>query len=520
MNTNVLEIQGFELSPQQTRVWELQRAGDGAYLAHCAIMARGRLSGDLLKGALEQVIRRHEIFRTTFQCLAGVDTPLQVIGDESVYWADDDDWSQLSQIEQETQLQMLFHPRSLPTIDLAEGPIVHARVVKLSTSKQILFITLPALCADSGTLKNVVHEIGRELAPEEYENGEVTLQYADFAQWQNEVTREQQAEPDDEFWNGTKPVNAKLPFEVTNAGDNGFEPDVVITKISAPVTKKIQSFANDRQVQISTFLMACWQILISRLASESQVLVGVNFDGRKYDELKSAMGLFARYLPVQTQVSGNHRFNEFLNNIELACEHSYRNQEYFQLENMFPSDGKSEASPFFDFCFDFEDRSKDFAATDFSLSLYTQYVCVDRFKIKLTCNLTANEIVVETHYNSRFFQRRNIERLSEEFCSVVESAANDPEAFISDLNLLSPVEREQVVVKWNETNAEFPSETCIHEQFEQQVERTPQATAVIFNGEELSYQELNARANQLAHYLRERGANVGEPIGLCVERSV
>ncbi len=503
MRTNALEIEGFQLSPQQTRVWELQRAGDNAYLAHCAILAKGRVSTDSLKRALERVVNRHEILRTTFQCLVGVDTPLQVIVDSGVRWADDDDWSELSPAEQETQLQTLF--RSSPKIDLAEGPIMSARVVKLSAGRQILLLTLPALCADSATLKNLVHEIGREMAPGEYENGEVVLQYADFAAWQNEVSEEQAAEQDDEFGSTPRP-NAKLAFEVTSVGNTSFEPDFVTSKISAALTRQIQN----RQVQIPTFLMACWQILISRLASEAEVLLGVNFDGRKYDELKSAMGLFAMYLPVQTQVRGNSRFNEFLNNVELASEHSYRNQEYFRSENL----------SFFDFCFDFEDRAKDFAATDFSLSIYNQYVCADRFKIKLTCIQTAEEIVVETHYDSQLFQRTSIERLTEEFCCLVESATDDPEAFISDLNLLSPVEREQVLVRWNETKAEYPRETCIHELFEQQVERTPEATAVIFRGEELSYRELNARANQLAHYLRERGVSAGEPVGLCVERSV
>src|SRR2546423_612327 len=267
MRTNALEIEGFQLSPQQTRVWELQRAGDGAYMAHCAILAEGKVSADSLKGALERVVERHEIFRTTFQCLMGVDTPLQVIVDSGVCWANDDDWSELSPAEQEAQLQTLFHRGSLPKIDLAEGPILLARVVRLSASKQILLLTLPALCADSETLRNVVHEIGRELAPREYKNGDVTLQYADFSAWQNEVTAER-AETDDEFWDGPRPVdrpNAKLSCEATTAGDAGFEPDFVISKMSAPLTKKIQKLAQVRQVRIPTFLMACWQILISRL---------------------------------------------------------------------------------------------------------------------------------------------------------------------------------------------------------------------------------------------------------------
>ena len=154
------------------------------------------------------------------------------------------------------------------------------------------------------------------------------------------------------------------------------------------------------------------------------------------------------------------------------------------------------------------------------MSVYSQYVCVDRFKIKLASSLTANEIVAEVHYDSDSFQSRDIERLVEQFSCLIESVTNDPEARISDLNLLSNAEREQLLVKWNETSAEYPREACIHELFEQQVERTPEAIAVSFGAAELSYRELNERANQLAHYLREHGVRADQPVGLCVERSV
>src|SRR5262249_51096461 len=153
-----------------------------AYLAHCAILAKGsQLSVGSLKGALERVVKRHEILRTTFQCLVGVDTPLQVITNGDVGWSHDDDWSELSQVEQEIKLETLFQRGSLPKIDLAQGPVLQARVVKLGSSRYLLLLTLPAMCADAATFKNVVQEIGCELAPGEYENGEVALQYADFA---------------------------------------------------------------------------------------------------------------------------------------------------------------------------------------------------------------------------------------------------------------------------------------------------------------------------------------------------
>ena len=144
MTTNALQIEGFQLSSQQTRLWELQRAGGDAYVAHCAILAKGKVTAESFKAALERVVARHEILRTTFQCLVGVDTPLQVIVAGGVGWADDEDWSDLSQVEQEIRLQTLFQRDSLPQVDLAAGPILQARVVKLGSSQQLLIVSLPA----------------------------------------------------------------------------------------------------------------------------------------------------------------------------------------------------------------------------------------------------------------------------------------------------------------------------------------------------------------------------------------
>src|SRR5687767_12950868 len=523
MSTNAIEIVGFQLSPQQGRLWPRQRGVDSSYRSHCAILAEGTLASETLKEALESVVKQHEIFRTTFHSVVGVDAPLQVIMDAGVSWGNDDDWSALAPDEQEVQLEILFHQASLQKIDLAQGPILLARVVKLASSKQLLLVSLPALCADAGTLKNLVQEISRELTPsDERSEWQAPLQYADFSEWQNEVTREQQAKPEDESWNGPKLLDrptAKLPFDTAVAGENDFKSDFFALKMRAPVASNIQKLVKVHDVRVSTFLLACWQILIWRLTGEADVFLGVNFDGRKYEELKSAMGLFAKYLPVRTQIDGNRKFNEFLSDVELTWGNGDRHQD-FSWENMFSSDGKSEASSFFDFCFDFEDRSKTFASAGFSLSVFNQYVCVDRFKIKLTSILTANEIVAEVHYDSDSFQRRDIERLVEQFSCLIESVTNDPKARISDLNLLSSSEREQMLVKWNETSAEYPRAMCIHELFEQQVERTPEAIAVIFGEEELSYRELNERANQLAHYLRAGGVSAEQRVGLCVERSL
>jgi hypothetical protein len=410
--------------------------------------------------------------------------------DAGVSWGNDDDWSALAPDEQEVQLETLFHQASLQTIDLAQGPILHARVVKLASRKQLLLVSLPALCADAGTLKNLVHEISRELTPpDERSEWTAPLQYADFSEWQNEVTSEQHAKPQDSSRNGPKLLDrphARLPFDTTVAGESDFKSDFFALKMRAPVASNLQKLVKVHDVRVSTFMLACWQILIWRLTGEADVFLGVNFDGRKYEELKSAMGLFAKYLPVRTQIDGNRKFNEFLSDVELTWEHGDRHQD-FSWDDMFSSAGKSEASSFFDFCFDFEDRSKSFAAADFSLSVSNQYVCVDRFKIKLTSILTANEIVAEVHYDSDSFQRRDIERLVEQFSCLIESVTNDPKARISDLNLLSSSEREQMLVGWNETSAEYPRAMCIHELFEQQVERTPEAIAVIFGEEELTY---------------------------------
>src|SRR5205085_4554398 len=164
MSTEIIEIEGFQLSPQQSRVGALQGAGDDTtYRAHCAIVAEGNVAPTALKKALEEVVRRHEILRTTFRRLPGVEIPLQVIGDGGVSWAADEDWSESSPTEQERRLATLLQQAHAQRLDLEADPTLHACLLTFSPRKRVLVVILPALCADAGTLKNLIREISREI---------------------------------------------------------------------------------------------------------------------------------------------------------------------------------------------------------------------------------------------------------------------------------------------------------------------------------------------------------------------
>ncbi|NEQ20420.1 MAG: amino acid adenylation domain-containing protein [Microcoleus sp. SIO2G3] len=263
--------------------------------------------------------------------------------------------------------------------------------------------------------------------------------------------------------------------------------------------------------------MACWQIILWRLTGQQTVIVGQNFEGRKYEELEQALGLFAKYLPLSCQLEKEYRFSEIIGQVDKASQEVYKWQEYFDWEKTVDLNKNSE---FFPFSFEFLQHPETYYTNDVLFSIVRQYVCSDRFKVKLSCIRRDDALVLEFHYDSALFDAAAIQNLASQFQTLLESAIAHPEAAIGTLAILQPRDRQQLLVEFNQTQADYPQDKCIHQLFEQQAESTPDRIAVVFEDQQLTYAELNARANKLAHYLQRLGVGSEIIVGLCVERSV
>jgi amino acid adenylation domain-containing protein len=516
-------INGFRLSPHQQRLWLIQQDSQ-AYRAQCALLLEGYLKIEVLKEALHKIVRRHEILRTTFQSLPGMKVPVQVVADDSVLLLHHINLSDLGTQEQEAKIEELFQETRRQPFNFEQGPLLRFSLLTLSTNKHVLLVSLPSLCADAWTLKNLVREISQsyEACLKDEEHFDELLQYVQFAEWQNELLLEEDAEAGKEYWRkrNLSPIPAfRLPFEKEQAEKTSFEPASLALEISSESVEKIETIANEHSTSVATFLLACWQALLWRLTGQTDIVVGDACDGRQHEMLYNALGLFTRWVPIHCHFEGDLRFSELLSQITAARHNACEWQDYFVWDEVGLA-GDDSVVPFFPVGFEFEKQALPCRADDISISVYKQYVCTECFNIKLSCRQTNDSLTAEFHYHPGRFQIEDIRRLARHFDTLLKSAIENVDTLVSELEVLSQVDQDQLLIEFNNTDANYPADQCIHQLFEEQVACTPDKLAVVFREQQLSYAQLNARANQLAHYLRKLGVGPEVVVGLCFERSV
>jgi len=514
-------IEGYRLSPQQKHLWSLQK-DSYAYRTQVAVYLEGEVKVEVLKKALHRVTNQHEILRTTFHRLPGIKTPIQVITDSCKLSWKNVSLCHLAPKEREAKIKELLEQERHFVFDLEQGPLLHLSLLELSANQQILLVSMPSLCADSWSLQNLIQEISNAYAAclEGEELSNEPVQYLQFSEWQNELLEEEEAEPGRSYWHqqdiGSLPA-LTLPFEKKSSEQRQFTPDIHAFKFEPYVVAKLEANATLYNTTIAGFLLACWQTLLWRLTGQSDIVVSTVFNGRKYEELHETLGLLAKWLPVHCPFQENFQFTEILSQIGKTFHNHYKWQEYFLWEISKELIGDNENFPV---SFEFEEWPNKSDAGGVSFSLYQRYVCFELFKVKLTCVQTEESTIAEFNYDASLFSGEDIERLAEQFLTLVESAARNPEATVGELEILSKRDRRQLLVEFNNTQTHYPQNKCIHQLFKEQVERTPDQIAVVFENQQLTYAELNARANQLAHYLQQLGIEPEVLVGLYAERSL
>jgi amino acid adenylation domain-containing protein len=519
-------IEGFPLSPQQKHLWLVQQAGGASpFCAQCAILMEGDLDTALLKATLERIINRHEILRTVFPLPHGLTFPIQAVTSIRPV-IEECDLNVVNTRDQESRIEALLDEARRRPFDFERGSLLRVCLAFLSPRRHILLITLPSLCADSATLNNLGRELCRSYAAR-MNNEEPTkepIQYADLAQWQNELLEVEETAIGRDYWRRQQRHVSKcfsLPLSFANRLDEKqeFEPEIYRSVIGPEELQRIETLLRRRAVSLPSLLLACWLVLLWRLTGEQEIVVGTAYDGRKYEELKETLGLLTRYLPVYIHLDEDLTFGEVLKQVDEATREAGKWQDSFAWEQILSPDSNGGEAPFSILSFESEPEFASCSARTVRFSIEKRYCCADRFKIKLSCIEKDHSLIAEFHYDASSFRVKDIERLAEQFHTLVKSAVSSPESFISALEIVGDAERQQVLIEFNQTGTAYPLNQCIHELFEEQVELTPDAVAVAFEEEQLSYRELNRRANQLAHYLRALGVGPEVRVGICLERS-
>jgi amino acid adenylation domain-containing protein len=519
------KVGGFRLSPQQTRLW-IQQGDGAAYRSQCALLIEGGLKVEVLKSSFRLLSNRHEILRTTFHRRPGLRIPFQIIAEHSLPSWRIVDLSGDQGAEQETKIDELCARERTSDLDFENGPLLRLCLVKSAPNRHVLIVTLPALCADAPSLENLIAETFRFYTA----NGSVgveplaePLQYVDFSEWQNEMLASEDGAKGEEYWRQQDYQTftaATLPFEKRHSKEPKFEPSLFTAAVEPELAAQLKSIARRYAARTPDILLACWKILLWHVTGQSEIAVGAVSERKDYQELNEAVGLFARWLPVRTHFEASFRFPEILKQINETRSKSHEWQDFF--------DWKPEGtgtttrgwdSSFFPFCFEFVEEARKVFASGLKLSVVRQYVCFDRFKIKLSVVEHEDAVVLDFHHDPTLFACDSIKCLADQFIALLASVIRNPEVQLDELTLIGEAERERLLFEFNDTYRDFSSLPCVHELFEQQAARSPEATALVFEERQLSYSELNARANQLGRYLQELGVKPEVPVALCMERS-
>ncbi|HEY9799811.1 MAG TPA: amino acid adenylation domain-containing protein, partial [Leptolyngbyaceae cyanobacterium] len=511
------QVQGFQLSPQQKRLWLLQQE-NSVYRACCAVLITGNLQVNVLKDALQKVVDRNEILRTKFYRPQGIKIPVQVIEASKFFFLEERIISNnsLSQLIDELLMVETQHHQA------EKEDLFSTKLFTINNEAQILLINIAALCADTISLNNLVAEISNCYLAclQDKDILDEPLQYADIAAWLNELLADEESDIGRRYWrqiNISRCGSYKLINEQPKEQLDKFQPQIFPTPINQQLANKINELSQKYQTSTAKFLLTCWLILLWRLIGNADLIIGTGFDGRNYEELKTSLGLFAKYLPLACSLADGDRFTDIIAKVNHLTTEMSDWQESFSWD----ANQQDGSTAFFPFCFEFTAAPQPHKAGEVTFTLYQHYVCSDRFKVKLAAVQTVDgELKAEFHYDGNLFAIADIENLANQFVCLLESAIENPQANISQLNILTTAQRKQLLIDFNNTQTPELPYQCIHHWFEAQCQQTTDNIAVVFAEQKLTYQELNKRANQLAHYLQSLGVGSEQLIGICVERSL
>ena len=509
-------ITGFRLSAQQERSWIHAQSSTRQFVSQCAALLEGELDATRLQAVLRHVVLRHEALRTGFHRQAGIRVPFQIIRNDG-----DFAWEICTVNDRAKDSSDRLNSARKAPFELESGRVLRVRLEPLSAGKNLLVLSVPALCGDARSLRNLLSEIAQTYATGTAPAADGVMQYVDFVEWQHELLNDEDTKAARDFWREyARRLNLaesiSLPCE-RKAEPGDFLPRAITVDVDPELLFALNTAASILNTASSTLLFACWTALLFRMTGDGDLTVGYEFDGRKYDELASAVGLFATALPIASHADPETSFQALVRQIENCITEAQQWQESFAWNHVTGLDEPT--GPELQVQFAYHECPPQLEFGNLRLRIVEEYGCTERFKLKLVAVRQQDQLRLQLYFDESRLAEESVRRLASSFECLLRAAVQDPESPVSRLPLLGETERRQLLVEWNQTSTDYPRELCLQQWFEQQAERTPERTAVRCGERHLSYRQLNQQANQLAHYLRRLGVGPDALVGLCVERS-
>ena len=517
------------LSFTQQRFWFLDQLEPELpiYNEWTAVRLNGSLDIAVLEQSINELVRRHEALRTTFALRDG--QPVQMIAPMLTVPLLLIDLQGLPKTERWDEAERLAREETQRPFDLARGPLFRVKLFRMDKQEHILLLSFHHIVIDAWSATILYRELGSLYASflqkQPSPLPELPVQYTDFAVWQREWLQSKAFASQLAYWQkqlaDLSPL--QLPIDRSRPHKQSYRGAQQPIQFSASLIKSLNALSQQAGASLFMTLLAAFQTLLHRYTGQDDIVVGSPIAGRNRPEIEGLIGCFTNTLTLRADLAGNPTFRTLLSRVRTTVLDALAHQElpFEKLVEELRPERDLRSTPLFQVMFVFNNTALNF---DQFGAVQVTPVAIESTIARF--DLTLSVIEFETgwrallEYNTDLFDPATIERMVGHFQTLLVGIVADPEQRLAELPLLTAAERHQLLVEWNATASDYPKEKCLHQLFEEQVARTPEAEALVFEDQRLTYRELNARANQLAQHLQMLGVGPETTVGVCLERSV
>ncbi|AUT01014.1 non-ribosomal peptide synthetase [Nostoc sp. CENA543] len=524
------EISELPMSFAQQRLWFLDQFDQNSVLYNIPTALRlvGKLNLQVLEQSLQEIIHRHEALRTNFITIN--EQPTQVIQTQINWQLSIVDWQHLPTAEQETSVQQFLQQQALERFDLVRQTLIRATLILLNQTEQILLVCMHHIVSDGWSMGVFVQELTQLYNA--YSQGQpsplapLAIQYADFALWQRQWLQGEVLQNQLAYWEQQlkdAPTVLSLPTDRPRPAVQTVTGAIHEFALSVELTDQLVKLSQEQGCTLFMTLLAAFDTLLYRYTGQSDILVGSPIANRDRAEVEGLIGFFVNTLVMRSNLAGNPSFSELLTRVRDMALGAYAHQHlpFEMLVEALQPERDLSHTPLFQVMFNLQNAPvSELELNGLTVSSLPIPGVTAAFDMTLFMQNTANGLVGVWEYNTDLFDHSTIERMIGHFVTVLEAVVSNPQAPIDQLPILTAVEQQKLLLEWNDTQADDPVGKCLHELFAQQAELTPDAVAVVFENEQLTYQQLNTQANQLAHYLQSLGVRAEVLVGIYLERSL
>jgi amino acid adenylation domain-containing protein len=514
------------LSFPQQRMWFLYQLDSQTpfYNENLQLRIIGALNVSALEQSLNEIIRRHEALRTIFPTVDGFAVqriiPTLTLNIPVV------DLQGLK----EAEVQQIITKEVRQPFDLSKPPLLRVTLLGLEPEFHLLILTIHHIIMDGWSIGIFIKELSALYQAFSTNSptplSELTIQYGDFTIWQRQWLTEELQKRQLNYWKqqlADAPLLLDLPTDYPRPSVQTFSGALKEFKLNSNLTAQLKSLSQKLGTTLFVTLLAAFASLLHRYSGQDDICIGSPFANRNRTEIEPLIGFFVNTLVLRTQIKENPSFSDFITQVQQVVLDAYAHQDvpFEQIVEVLQPARSPSYNPLFQVMFALENISLDaFESAGITMTPEIIERGTAKFDLSLLMFETQQGIIGSWEYNTDLFDETTIRAMVGHFETLLEGIVANRQQRVSELPLLTQRERNQLLFEWNNTTKDYPHDKCIHQLFEEQVERTPDAVAVVFEGEQLTYRELNAKANQLANYLQTLGVKPEILVGICVERGL